>query len=107
MLRLRGTLATLLNLHRAKQAEEHGVRSLFLSTQPNRAQLIEIGKLIDAGVMRPDLRIGTAPSAGPGGFRKLPARGHHRREDQLVSNKGESRDRETTARVCRLLGQTP
>jgi len=55
VLRPSGIMVTLPAPPPPNKAEEYGVRSVFFIVQPNRAELIEIGKLIDAGVLRPSL----------------------------------------------------
>ena len=36
-----------------EQAKAHGVRAMFFIVRPNRAELIQIGNLIDTGFIRP------------------------------------------------------
>jgi len=55
VLRPGGMVVTLPAPPPPNKAEEYGVRSVFFIVQPNRAELIEIGKLIDAEVLRPSL----------------------------------------------------
>ncbi len=55
VLRPGGMVVTLPAPPPPNKAEEYNVRSVFFIVQPNRAELIEIGKLIDTGVLRPSL----------------------------------------------------
>jgi len=55
VLRPGGIMVTLPAPPPPNKAEEHDVRSVFFIVLPNRAELIEIGQLIDAGVLRPSL----------------------------------------------------
>jgi len=47
-----GTLVSIVQPVDAEKAKAAGVRGLFFIVQPNRTQLMEIGKLIDSGRMR-------------------------------------------------------
>src|SRR5262249_24008188 len=53
VLRPGGTLVTLVSGASPEKAREYGVRGVFFIVKPNRAQLIEIARLIDAGSLRP------------------------------------------------------
>jgi NADPH:quinone reductase-like Zn-dependent oxidoreductase len=53
VLRKGGTLITIADSAPAEQAAQYGVRGVEFIVVPNRAQLIEIARLIDAGVLRP------------------------------------------------------
>ncbi len=53
VLRPGGILVTLVAPPPAGRAAKYGVRVEFFIVEPNRSQLIEIGKLIDAGKIRP------------------------------------------------------
>jgi NADPH:quinone reductase-like Zn-dependent oxidoreductase len=55
VLRPGGMVVTLPAPPPPNKAEEYNVRGVFFIVQPNCAELIEIGKLIDAGVLRPSL----------------------------------------------------
>lgn len=55
VLRPGGMMVTLPAPPPPNKAEESNVRSVFFIVQRNRAELIEIGKLVDAGVLRPSL----------------------------------------------------
>jgi NADPH:quinone reductase-like Zn-dependent oxidoreductase len=48
-----GLLVSVFSPPAQEQAEAHGVRAVFFIVQPNRAELIQIGNLIDAGQLRP------------------------------------------------------
>jgi NADPH:quinone reductase-like Zn-dependent oxidoreductase len=48
-----GILVSILGPPSAEEAAAHGVRQAGVFVQPNRAQLEEIGKLVDAGKLRP------------------------------------------------------
>jgi NADPH:quinone reductase-like Zn-dependent oxidoreductase len=52
VLRKGGTLVTIAGADNPKKAKRFGVRSLFFIVEPNRQQLMEIGRLIDAGALR-------------------------------------------------------
>ncbi len=53
VLRKGGTLVTIAGGAPPETAERHGVRGVEFIVEPNRAQLIEIARLIDAGTLRP------------------------------------------------------
>lgn len=48
-----GVLISLAHPPAQEQAEVHGVRAVFFIVQTNRAELVRIGELIDAGQLRP------------------------------------------------------
>jgi NADPH:quinone reductase-like Zn-dependent oxidoreductase len=48
-----GLLVSVFSPPPKEQAKAHGVRALFFVVQPNRAELIQIGDLIDAGQVQP------------------------------------------------------
>ena len=48
-----GLLVSVFSPPAQEQAEAHGVRAVFFVVRPNRAELIQIAKLIDAGQLRP------------------------------------------------------
>jgi len=48
-----GLLVSVFSPPPKEQAKAHGVRALFFVVQPNRAELIQIGELIDAGQVQP------------------------------------------------------
>lgn len=48
-----GLLVSVFSPPSQEQAAAHGVRAVFFIVQPNRAQLIQIGDLIDTGQVRP------------------------------------------------------
>ena len=48
-----GLLVSVFSLPPKEQAKAHGVRALFFVVQPNRAELSQIGDLIDAGQVQP------------------------------------------------------
>jgi len=52
VLRKGGTLVTIAGADNPKKAKRFGVRSLFFVVEPNRQQLMEIGRWIDAGTLR-------------------------------------------------------
>ena len=52
VLRKGGTLVTIAGAGNPKKAKRFGVRSLFFVVEPNRQQLMEIGRWIDAGTLR-------------------------------------------------------
>jgi NADPH:quinone reductase-like Zn-dependent oxidoreductase len=53
VLRRGGVLVTIVASPPADKAARYGVRGLFFIVKPSRAQLIEIGRLIDRGKLRP------------------------------------------------------
>jgi NADPH:quinone reductase-like Zn-dependent oxidoreductase len=53
VLRRGGTLVTIVSGASPEKASQYGVRGVFFIVKPNRAQLIEIARLIDAGSVRP------------------------------------------------------
>ena len=53
VLRPGGVLVTIVSGASPEKAAQYGVRGVFFIVKPNRDQLIEIGRLIDAGVVRP------------------------------------------------------
>lgn len=53
VLRPGGILVTLVKPIRPEEAAAHGARGLFFIVKPSRAQLIEMGQLIDAGSIEP------------------------------------------------------
>ena len=48
-----GLLVSVFSQPPKEQAKAYGVRALFFVVQPNRAELIQIGDLIDAGQVQP------------------------------------------------------
>jgi NADPH:quinone reductase-like Zn-dependent oxidoreductase len=48
-----GALVSVATPPSAEEAEAHGVRPVWFIVEPNRAQLIQLGALIDAGRIRP------------------------------------------------------
>jgi len=77
VLRPGGMVVTLPAPPPPNKAEEYNVRSVFFIVQPNRAELIEIGKLIDAGVLRPYLATVLPLQQAQQAFRQA-ASGHNR-----------------------------
>jgi NADPH:quinone reductase-like Zn-dependent oxidoreductase len=53
LLRKGGALISIVDVPSKEKAAQLGVRGLFFIVEPNRGQLIEIGKLIDAGKLKP------------------------------------------------------
>jgi NADPH:quinone reductase-like Zn-dependent oxidoreductase len=53
VLRPGGTLVTIVSPAAPDKAGQHGVRGVYFIVKSNRAQLIEIGRLIDTGSLRP------------------------------------------------------
>jgi len=53
VLRRDGTLVTIAGDVSEDRAAKYGVRAASILVQPNRDQLVQIGKLIDAGIIRP------------------------------------------------------
>jgi NADPH:quinone reductase-like Zn-dependent oxidoreductase len=51
-----GMLLSIVDTPSPERAAAQGVRALFFIVQPNRAELVQIGDVIDAGQMRPMLR---------------------------------------------------
>lgn len=52
VLRRGGVLVTIVDSARAEKAKAYGVRGVEFIVEPNRAQLIEIGRLIETGALR-------------------------------------------------------
>jgi NADPH:quinone reductase-like Zn-dependent oxidoreductase len=48
-----GLLLSIFSPPSQEQAEVHGVRAIFFIVQPDRAELIQIGNLVDTGRIRP------------------------------------------------------
>ncbi len=48
-----GMLLSIVSPPSEVQAAAHGVRSAFFIVEPNRSQLVEIGRMLDAGTLRP------------------------------------------------------
>jgi NADPH:quinone reductase-like Zn-dependent oxidoreductase len=76
VLRPGGIVVTLPSPPPPNKAEEYDVRCVFFIVQPNRAELIEIRKLIDAGILQPSLEIVVPLQQAQQAFRH--ASGHHR-----------------------------
>jgi NADPH:quinone reductase-like Zn-dependent oxidoreductase len=53
VLRPGGILVTIVDRVSNEKADQYGVRGVFFIVKPNRAQLIEIARLIDSGSLRP------------------------------------------------------
>jgi NADPH:quinone reductase-like Zn-dependent oxidoreductase len=48
-----GILITIVAVPSQEEAAAHNVRAVFFIVEPDRSQLIEVGRLIDAGQLRP------------------------------------------------------
>jgi NADPH:quinone reductase-like Zn-dependent oxidoreductase len=89
VLRPGGILVTIVSSGSPERAGQHGVRGVFFIVRPNRAQLIEIARLIDARLLRPIVEA-TFPLAKARDAFEHGLRGHDRGKLVLAISRVES-----------------